>query len=210
MTQDATFWDGIAERYAARPIDDPDAYHYTLDRTRSYLDADDDVLELGCGTGSTALLLSPHVARYVASDLSKKMIEIGREKARQQGESHVEFVAADLRDAQLAGTTYDAVLALNLLHLLEDLPGALARIHDMIKPGGLLISKTVCTPGKDAPFKFRLMKLLIPVLQMLGKAPHVEIRPAAELERLITKAGFEIVEAGNHPPPSRYIVARRL
>ncbi|MEY8842054.1 class I SAM-dependent methyltransferase [Cribrihabitans sp. XS_ASV171] len=210
MTQDATFWDGIADRYAARPIDDPEAYHYTLDRTRSYLNAADEVLELGCGTGSTALLLSSHVARYVASDVSPRMIEIGREKARAQGETNVEFVASDLRDTQLAGEVFDTVLALNLLHLVRDLPEALDRIHGMIRPGGLLISKTVCTPGKGAPFKFRLMKLLIPILQMLGKAPYVQIRPVAELERLIAEAGFEIVEAGNHPPPSRYIVARRL
>ncbi|MFC3612480.1 class I SAM-dependent methyltransferase [Lutimaribacter marinistellae] len=210
MKPDAAFWDGIADRYAARPIDDPDAYQYTLERTRAYLGANDSVLELGCGTGSTALLLSPQTGRYVASDISHRMIEIGQEKARQQGESHVEFTTADLHDAQFAGAHFDAVLALNLLHLVRDLPGALARIHDMLESGGLFISKTVCTPGPGAPFKYRLMRLLIPVMQMLGKAPYVNIRPVAEFEEMLTQAGFKIVESGDHPPPSRYIVARRV
>lgn len=211
MAQSAAFWDSIAERYAKSPVKDVEAYEYTLERTRSYLSAEDSVLELGAGTGSTALLLASSVARYVASDLSPKMTEIGRTKAKDQGVSNVEFVAAGVSDPQLARTTYDAVVALNLLHLLQDLPEQLKRIHELVRPGGLFISKSVCLNAKGLPFKFRVMKLAIPLMQLVGKAPYVNALTIEELERQVTHAGFDIIEAGNYPaaPPSRYLVARR-
>ena len=69
--QDATlFWDRIAPKYAKSPVRDQQAYEATLARTRSYLGAEDKVLELGCGTGSTALILADAVAEYTATDLS--------------------------------------------------------------------------------------------------------------------------------------------
>ena len=212
MAHATAFWDGIAERYAKSPIKDIEAYEYTLERTRSYLGADDQVLELGAGTGSTALLLAPSVARYVASDLSPKMTEIGQTKANDQGATNVEFIAADVSDPQFAGASYDAVLALNLLHLLPDLPQDLKRIHQMIKPGGLFISKSVCLNAKGLPLRLRIMKLAIPLMQKLGKAPFVRSLTIEDLERQVTEAGFEIIETGSYPavPPSRYLVARRV
>jgi len=209
MQDSALFWDKTADKYAKSPIADEAAYAYTLDRTRSYLSADDSILEVGCGTGSTALLLAGEVGKITASDISPNMIAIGREKARAQDIGNVTFVAAGLSDGALGDGPYDAVLALNLLHLLEDVPASLQRIHGLLKPGGLFISKTVCVPKAGAPFKFRLLKMVLPVMQWAGKAPYVNFMEIGELENRITSAGFKILETGTHPPPSRYIVARK-
>ena len=57
MHKTAKFWDKAAAKYAKSPIEDIEAYNYTIGRTRSYLSPTDRVLEVGCGTGSTALLL---------------------------------------------------------------------------------------------------------------------------------------------------------
>jgi len=210
MQTAAEFWDKVAPKYAKSPIADMDAYTYTLERTRSYLSPDDTVLEVGCGTGSTALLLADGVKHITASDVSPNMIAVGSEKAREQGVSNVEFVTADLFDNVLDGGPYDAVLAHNVLHLLEDIPAAVRRIGDLLKPGGLFISKTVCRPGAGSPLKFRLMKVILPLMQMVGKAPYVNFMEIEELEDCIASAGFKILESGNHPLPSRYIVARKL
>ncbi len=206
------FWDAAAEKYAKSPIKDLDAYNYSLERTRSYLTPDDRMLELGCGTGSTALLLADAVRHVTASDISAKMIEIGKTKARDQGVENIGFVTADVLDDALAGESYDVVMALNLLHLLPDLPAALARIGALVKPGGIFISKTICPYGKAMPFKFRLMKLLIPIMQLMGKAPYVNFMTAPALEQAIAAHGFKIIETGNYPasPPSRYIVAKKV
>lgn len=211
MKDAAKFWDGAAEKYSRDPIADMAAYEASLTRTKSYLIATDRVLELGCGTGSTALLLAPGVARITGSDLSTNMIAIAKRKATDAGIANVDFRAADLFDPALADGPYDAVLALNLLHLVEDTPGAMARIGGLVKPGGLFISKTVCTFGAGIPFKLRLLLMILPLMQRLGKAPFVKFMQILELERHVTDAGFEILEAGNYPkaPPSRYIVARK-
>jgi 2-polyprenyl-3-methyl-5-hydroxy-6-metoxy-1,4-benzoquinol methylase len=210
MQHAADFWDNAAEKYARSPIGDTEAYEYTLGRIRSYLSQTDRVLEVGCGTGSTALLLAPDVAHVTAGDLSQKMIAIASGKAEQDGVSNAGFVVSDLFGPALERGPYDAVLALNMIHLLEDTPAAMQRIAALVKPGGMFMSKTVCSPGRGTPWKFRLMRLIVPLMQWLGKAPFVKFMDTAELERHIADAGFKIIETGDHPPPSRFIVARKL
>lgn len=210
MLDAAQFWDKMAESYARSPIGDMDAYEYTLGRTRSYLSADDHVLELGCGTGSTALLLAPHVAQIDATDISQNMITIAQGKAKEAGIINADFKAADAISA--SDQRYDAVLAFNLLHLIEDVDATLASIAAQTKPGGLFISKTVCKPNGGLSFKHRLMFLALPLMQMIGKAPFVRFSEIADWDARVEAAGFKIIETGNHPiaPPSRYIVARKL
>lgn len=210
--QDAQkFWDKAAEKYAKSPIGDMDSYEYTMARTKTYLKENDRVLEVGCGTGSTALLLSENAAHITASDLSGNMIAIAKRKALEQDVSNVSFVASDLFGDAIGKRTYDVVLALNLIHLVKDTPAAMQRFSDLVAPGGYFISKTVCKPGKGTPLKFRLILMVLPLMQWLGKAPFVKFMEIQELESHVTQAGFKIIETGNHPiaPPSRYIVAKK-
>ncbi|MBB5050595.1 cyclopropane fatty-acyl-phospholipid synthase-like methyltransferase [Afipia massiliensis] len=55
---DARFWDRSSRKYAVSAIADQAGYERTLDRTRALLGPNDRVLELGCGTGTTALRLA--------------------------------------------------------------------------------------------------------------------------------------------------------
>jgi len=205
-----SFWDRAAERYARRPVQDEAAYAYTLERTCAHLPPDGRVLELGCGTGTTALKLADATGHIVASDLSAEMIRIARGKAKAQGATNVTFVQSGA-EAPPDGT-FDAVMAFNLLHLLPDPEAAVAGIAKKVKPGGYFISKTPCLAGPEISLKFRaLIWLIVPLMQALGKAPRFHRMSIAELEQAITGAGFDIIETGNHPaqPPSRFIVARK-
>jgi ubiquinone/menaquinone biosynthesis C-methylase UbiE len=141
---DARFWDRTARRYAADPIKDMDGYERTLDRTRHYLNRTDAVLELGCGTGTTALRLAPHVSRMTATDLSDEMIAIAREKATAEACRNVEFAVATPDLAPWPDGSFDAVLAFNLWHLVADRALAFAQVHRLLKPGRLFVSKTPC------------------------------------------------------------------
>ncbi|QGX96823.1 class I SAM-dependent methyltransferase [Roseovarius faecimaris] len=212
MTPSAKFWDRAASRYAKSPIRDMQAYTYTRERTRSYLTPDSTALELGCGTGSTALELAPSLGHITGTDISLEMIGIARQKAATQGVENVRFVTADASGQMPESGPYDVVLAHNLWHLVPDTEEAIARVHEQVKPGGLFISKTPCLGQPGMSWKIRLMLLAIPVLQWLGKAPFVRRFSIDELEGIITSRGFEIIESGNFPadPPSRYIVARRV
>ena len=94
LSKDAAFWSKTARKYAADPIRNMDGYLNTLERTKSYLKADDNVLEIGGGTGSTALLIAPHVATITASDLAPGMIEIANEKRAEEGVENITFQVA--------------------------------------------------------------------------------------------------------------------
>ena len=202
----AKFWDKRADKYSKSPVKDQENYDRTLDCTRKHLSASDEVLEVGCGTGTTALLLAPSVKQITASDISSRMIEIAREKAVAQEVENVRFAHATLFDEALEKESFDVVMGFNLLHLLEGIPGAVHRVAELLKPGGLFISKTVCLAEQN-----RLWNLLLGVMKPLGFAPDVKCLKVAELEEIITGAAFEIIETGFYPPspPSRFIVARK-
>ncbi|MEM8743509.1 MAG: class I SAM-dependent methyltransferase [Pseudomonadota bacterium] len=204
---DPSFWDRHAEKYSRRQIKNMPAYEQTMDRVRSYLKPTDNVLEVGCGTASTALLLSPEVAHITASDLSSKMIEIGRGKARKSGTENIDFVVGTPFSDAFTPGSYDAVMGFSFLHLVEDLPATLRRIHELLKPGGLLISKTICIAEQT-----RLWAIPIGLMRFFGYAPYVNLLMARDLERAMRDAGFEITETGYYPrkPPARFVVARRV
>jgi ubiquinone/menaquinone biosynthesis C-methylase UbiE len=162
---DARFWDRTARRYAADPIEDQDGYVPTVDRTRHYLLGTDTVLELGCGTGTTALQLAAHVSRIVATDLSSEMIAIAREKAAVQACGNAEFAVATPERASWPDGSFDAVLAFNLWHLFAVRTSALSHVQRVLKPGGLFVSKTPCLAEMNP-----LIRLALPMMQLVGKA----------------------------------------
>ena len=200
---DAAFWDRIAPRYAKSPISDPAAYEETLTRVRTYLKSTDTVLELGCGTGSTALKLRDSAGSYAASDISPGMIEIARAK---EGAENIDFRVGDATANSYVDLDVDVVLAFNLLHLVPQLEANLTDIHAMLPEGGLFISKT---PAIGEKWYFRPM---VAAMRLVGKAPYVRFLKVDEIDRLIEAAGFRIIETGLYPPrtPSRFVVARKI
>ena len=100
------------------------------------------------------------------------------------------------------------VLAFNLLHLIDDRRAALEGAHRLLKPGGLFISKTPLLKEMNP-----LIRAAIPLMQALGKAPHVAAFNASELEGDLIAAGFAIIERDRHgsgaKDPRAYLVAVR-
>jgi ubiquinone/menaquinone biosynthesis C-methylase UbiE len=202
---DLRFWDRIAPSYAKKPVADEAAYQRTLERARSYLNPNQLVLEVGCGTGTTALHLAPHAAQIVASDLSPGMIRIAREKARAAGVDNVTFMPGTLDELE-AAARFDVVMAFNVLHLMADIPATLRRVYGLLAPGGLLISKTPCIGEMNF-----LVRLAIPVLQAFGRAPFVNFVKTQTLRESVSGAGFTTVETGFYPEKSHslFVVARK-
>jgi len=201
------FWDRRAAAYSKKPVPDADAYARTLERVRAYLEPSDRVLELGCGTGTTALKLAASAREIVATDYSAEMIAIATAKANAEAVSHVRFQRCTLDDEALAAGSFDVVMAMNLLHLLDDLPARLARIRELVRPGGLFLSKTPCIG--DQGFALRVV---IPLLRAVGRAPFVSFVTERSLVADIEAAGFALEETGMYPKKSRgfFVVARRV
>ena len=77
-------------------------------------------MEFGCGTGGTAILHAPYVRDILATDISNNMLEIAQTKAADAGIGNIRFQQGTLDSLPLAPGSFDAVLGLNILHLLED------------------------------------------------------------------------------------------
>lgn len=209
MQPEPMFWDTIAEKYRKSSISDPTAYEATLDRVARHLHTSDTILEIGCGTGATALRLAPLVDQMIATDFSSGMIAQAQQRAPAQ---NVTFRVGSVFDEDLQEGKLNAVLAFNLFHLVADFRSHLERIHTLLAPGGMFISKTPCLTDPRARWTYKAMVKVIPVMQWMGKAPFVQFRTISDLHTEVTRAGFEIVETGEYPaqPPSHFIVARKL
>ena len=92
------FWNRVARRYAQMDIRNPRAYEQTLDSICAHLSHKDLVLELGCGTGTTAFKLAPNVCRYVASDYASEMIDIALERQPPETLENLNFHVGELGD----------------------------------------------------------------------------------------------------------------
>ena len=135
MDQAIKFWDKIAERYSKQPIADEAAYQKKLQVTREYCQPDMEVLEFGCGTGSTAIAHAPYVKHIQAIDISSKMIEIAQGKADAKNVKNVTFEQSTIEEFSVSDQTLDAVLGLSILHLLDNKEEIIAKVHKMLKPG---------------------------------------------------------------------------
>ncbi|PPQ45052.1 class I SAM-dependent methyltransferase [Rhodopseudomonas palustris] len=203
MTSQRGFWDRMAERYAARPIKDVAAYEAMLADAAGRLSPSDRVLEIGCGTGGTAIRLAPGVAQWTATDLSPEMVRIASAKP---APPNLSFVVADA-DLSTGEPPYDAVCAFLILHLVDDIRTTLSAIRDWLKPGGLLLSKTYCIGDMNPALRWGV----IPVLQRIGWVPPIKSLMSQQLRAAIAEAGFEIEASRTFGSNSHahYIVARK-
>lgn len=187
MGTSAGFWDRIAERYARQPVADEASYQKKLEITRRYFRPDSQVMEFGCGTGSTAIAHAPFVKHIHAIDVSANMIAIARRKAEAQDIDNVTFEQATIEAYDAPDGSLDAVLGMSILHLLDDKEAALAKVLRLLKPGGVFASSTVCLGDTMAFFKY-----IAPIGAFFRVIPSVKVFTEQELLAAITQAGFVI------------------
>ncbi len=205
MARPSRFWDWIADRYAKRPVSDQTSYRRKLETTREYLTPDADMLEIGCGTGTTALSHAPFVKHIRATDFSAKMIDIARTKAAAEGIGNVSFEQLSIVDTAAPDGSLDVVMAHSIFHLLPDWEAVIAKVYGMLKPGGVLVSSTTCL---DDGMGF--LRYITPVAAFFGLLPVLVFFSRKDLLASIVKAGFTI-EQDWQPGKGKavFVVARK-
>ncbi|NQU58582.1 MAG: class I SAM-dependent methyltransferase, partial [Rhodospirillales bacterium] len=117
MVRPSQFWDRHAQRYAKSPVEDEAAYQKKLKVTQDYLKPDMEVLEFGCGTGTTSIFHAPFVRHTRAIDISKEMLGIAQAKAESAIVKNITFEQASIDELNAVDATYDAVMGHSILHL---------------------------------------------------------------------------------------------
>jgi SAM-dependent methyltransferase len=154
----------------------------------------DTVLDLGCGTGSHALLLSDSGYSVTGVDRSVAMLEHARAKAAaRQGVRAPAFVEGDLRTVRL-GRTFDAVLmmfaVLGYQLSNEEVMAALRTVREHLRPGGLLVCDVWFGPG------------------VLCIGPSDRLRVVEDGQDQVIRAASGTVDAMTHTCRVRYQVWR--
>ena len=187
MVRQKEFWDKRAYKYSLRPVADEATYQAKLDITRKYFREDMEVLEIGCGTGSTAIAHAPYVRQIHATDISPRMIEIARDKAKAAGIANATFEVQDANVIDAPDASLDVVMAHNLLHLVDDREQVIESVYRKLKPGGVFVTSTACIRDMMLP-----LRLVVPVGLFLRVFPPVKVFSVADLKASLEKAGFEI------------------
>ncbi len=79
------------------------------------------VLEVACGTGRFTTMLADQGADIVGLDISREMLEQGREKAADAGLSErVEFMRGDASRLPFPDNHFDTVVAMRFFHLMDE------------------------------------------------------------------------------------------
>ena len=144
MNYSAKFWNKIAEGYSRQPIADEAAYQKKLQVTQEYFKPEMEVLEFGCGTGGTAIIHAPYVKHLRAIDFSSEMIKIAKAKAEAKNINNVTFERLTIEELTVPDESFDVVLGLGILHLLDNKKEVIAKVYKMLKPGGVFITSTAC------------------------------------------------------------------
>lgn len=92
------------------------------------------LLDLGCGAGETSVYLASQGARVVATDISRRMLQVTRALALKHGQQVVTQQAVAER-LPFADESFDLVFGNGVLHHVE-IRGALREIHRVLRPGG--------------------------------------------------------------------------
>jgi len=202
------FWDRKAEGYSRSPISDEENYRRKLSETQKSFTSDMHIAEFGCGTGSTAICHAPYVQRIDAIDISENMLDIGRARAKEACIENIDFTRGTLIEFNADSASLDAVLGLNVIHLLADRRDTLADVARILKPGGIFVSSTVCLGNSY----LRFIKLLTPLGRFLGLMPDVFILNEEKLAKEIVDAGFTIEIQWHHGMHNMavFIIARNI
>jgi len=140
------------------------------------------ILDLGCGTGSHTFILADMGYTVTGVDLSERMLELARSKARAQNKQ-IDFLKSDIRYLELT-QRFDAAVAmftvLGYQTTNQDVDSALKSVHQHLNPGGLFISDVWFGPA------------------VLKERPDERVKTIEQNDRKITRHAQPFLDILNH------------
>jgi 2-polyprenyl-3-methyl-5-hydroxy-6-metoxy-1,4-benzoquinol methylase len=202
------FWDKQAKDFADQEQHTQLSENKDFITTLKYLNIDDTVMDYGCATGIISNAIADRVKGIHAIDISSKMIEIAKIKARERNIENIHYAQGTIFDERYQKESFNLILAFRILHMLEDIQVVMHRINELLKPGGTFISVSACMGDNKT-----LLSILVVLASKMRIVPqHINLFKLPELQGIITSGGFQIVEYEkmDDKVPHYCIVARKL
>lgn len=135
------FWDSVAGVYDLFVNVVNRKTHVALrEIVANLIQPSDDVLECACGTGLLTEVIAQKCAHVTATDFAPKMLARAKKNCAAFG--NIAFEQADITSLGYPDNSFDAVVAGNVIHLLDDPVKALRELDRVCRPGGRLIVPT--------------------------------------------------------------------
>lgn len=162
-------------------------------------------LDLCCGSGDLARLLARQVGRtgiVYGVDFSAAQLKIAAQRTRDSVQPlHINWIEADALDLPFGSDQFDAATMGYGLRNVIDIPGSLAELHRVLKPGAkaaILDFHQPASPLMRAFQQWYLNNIVVPTAESLGyKQEYVYISPSldrfpigSEQVALARQAGF--------------------
>lgn len=137
-----------------------------------------DALDVGCGDGLLARKLAARAQRVTGVDSSPQMVARARELSA--GRPGIGFVEGDFLTADLPAAAYDFVCSVSAVHHM-DFAAALARMRDLLRPGGVLVVAGLAREATLADWAFLVAAApVVRVTKVLRRATGPAGMPAAD------------------------------
>jgi ubiquinone/menaquinone biosynthesis C-methylase UbiE len=159
-----TFWDFCAPIYDSVQ---GDSFRRMVESVKSFVPQGANILEAAAGTGSISVAVADTVATVLCTDLSPKMLNIAKIKARRNGVRNINFAERSIYELGEEDSSFDVVIASQVLHLLDDPTRAAAELRRVSR--GKVITAICLTRNLRGFAQFK-----INVFRLFGFAPKHE------------------------------------
>ena len=106
-------------------------------------------LDVGTGTGHTAMALSPYVQKVEAIDLTEQMLDEGRKLCAQRGITNVHYLLGDAMAIPFPDDHFEIVTSRRAAHHFRDIHKAVKEMARVLRPGGCMIIDDRSPPEDD-------------------------------------------------------------
>ena len=176
--------------------------HLKQDIVDEFIAKGDKILELGCGTGSLAILCAAKGAEVTGIDLSPKMLAIAHRKLKKAGLTEkiklLRMSAMDM-DTTFADNSFNVITSTLVFSEMsrEEIRYVLNQCHRVLKANGSLIIADEIMPqslfGKFLLFLFRLPFVIIAYV-----FTQTTTQVVAKLDEDIRQAGFSVIKTKSY------------
>jgi len=163
----------------------------------NYIAVGDKVLEIGCGTGTLAILCAEKGASVVGFDISPQMLSVANKKIRERDLTdriQLEEMGAIEMDEAFNSDTFDKIVSALVFSEFysDEQKYVLREAYRVLKHGGLIIIAEEVRPNSLAK---RMLQLLvrIPLMVITYILTQTSTRALKGIESAITSAGFQII-----------------